>query len=71
MAQRDTDDSITVHCGRCGKLLIVRLEDIKDKRTIDCDACENKRPVENTLPIIRASSVSASANAGSGMAWRP
>jgi hypothetical protein len=70
MAETDHDDSIAVHCGRCGKLLIVQIEDIKGKRTIDCEVCENQRPAGNTLPIIRASRVSASANAGSGMAWR-
>ena len=66
MAERDRDDSMEVHCGRCGTLLIVRLEDIKEKHTIDCEACERTRPAENELPVTRSSRVSASAHVGSG-----
>ena len=39
VAEREGHDSMAVHCGRCGKLLMIRLEDIKDKRTIDCEEC--------------------------------
>ena len=65
MAEGVGHDSMAVHCGRCGKPLIIRLEDIKDKRTIDCDGCEKPRPAGNGLPIPRPSHVPASADAGS------
>ena len=65
MAERPHDDSMAMHCGRCGKLLMLRLEDIKEKRTIDCDACENTLPREHMLPVTGGSRVSASAQAGS------
>src|SRR5260221_12657902 len=64
MAECVGHDSMAVHCGRCGKPLVMLLEDIKDKRTIDCDACEKQRPVGNGLPIPRPSHVPASADAG-------
>ena len=38
------EDLLVVNCGRCGKPLIVRLSDIKDKRSIDCSACEKQLP---------------------------
>src|SRR5436309_11088667 len=64
MAEHDRDDSMEVHGGRCGKLLIVRLEDIKEKRTIDCGACENTLPAQNELPVTRLWRASASAPVG-------
>jgi hypothetical protein len=60
MAKQDRDDSLEVHCGRCGKLLTVRLEDIKEKRTIDCVACENMLPAENALGTDRSATGSES-----------
>src|SRR4029077_17121659 len=60
LAERVDQDSMAVHCGRCGKLLIFRLEDLKDQRTIDCEACEKRRPDGNGLPITRPSHVPAS-----------
>jgi len=69
MADHDRDDSMEVHCGRCGTLLIVRLEDIKEKHTIDCEACEHTRPAENEVPVTRSSRVSASAQVDRGMVW--
>ena len=36
------DDTIQVNCGRCGKPLVVRLEDLRDKRTVECEACLKK-----------------------------
>jgi DNA-directed RNA polymerase subunit RPC12/RpoP len=47
VAERAGHDSMAVHCGRCGTLLMIRLEDIKDKRTIDCEECEKERPAGN------------------------
>src|ERR1700730_5026036 len=59
-------DSIAVNCGRCGKRLIVRLEDIKDRRAIDCDACEKQRATGNGLPIKCSAQVPASVDGGKG-----
>jgi hypothetical protein len=39
----DGEDEVGVNCGRCGKKLLVRVEDILDKFTIDCDECERGR----------------------------
>ena len=39
MSDCKNDDLVSVHCGRCGKSLIVRLEDVRDLHTVDCDAC--------------------------------
>jgi DNA-directed RNA polymerase specialized sigma24 family protein len=64
MAERIGPNSMAAHCGRCGTPLIIRLEDIKDRRTIDCDACEKRRPAGNGLPITRSSHVPAPADAG-------
>jgi predicted RNA-binding Zn-ribbon protein involved in translation (DUF1610 family) len=33
------ENTLRVNCGRCGKELLVRLEDLRDKRVIDCDEC--------------------------------
>jgi hypothetical protein len=52
---RDRDDPIAVSCGRCGKVLNMRVEDLKDRRTIDCEACEYNRPIENPLPVTQSS----------------
>jgi DNA-directed RNA polymerase specialized sigma24 family protein len=65
MAERIGPDSMAAHCGRCGTPLIIRLQDIKDRRTIDCDACEKQRPVVNGLPLTRSNHVPAPADAGS------
>ena len=32
-------DTIRVHCGRCVQELLVRIEDIRGKRIIDCEVC--------------------------------
>jgi RNA polymerase sigma factor (sigma-70 family) len=66
MAEHSSDDSIEVHCGRCGKLLIVRLEDITGRRTIDCGACEHTLPAENALPVPGSSRAAASAYVEAG-----
>lgn len=53
MADQSVDDLLPVNCGRCGKSLIVRIEDIKEERTIDCDDCEKKLSVRevHTRPV--------------------
>jgi RNA polymerase sigma factor (sigma-70 family) len=66
MAERKSDDSIAIHCGRCGTLLNLRLEDLKDRWTVDCDACEQSLPIGKRLPVPRSSRVSASPHAGAG-----
>jgi hypothetical protein len=35
-----TDDRLWLNCGRCGKSLSVRVQDVQNKRTINCEACE-------------------------------
>jgi hypothetical protein len=45
MSGYKNDDLLSVNCGRCGKSLIVRLEDIRELRRIDCDACGKALPV--------------------------
>jgi DNA-directed RNA polymerase specialized sigma24 family protein len=47
-------------------LLMMRLEDIKEKHTIDCEACGKPLPTGNALLITRASRGSAASHAGSG-----
>ncbi len=37
------NDLLTVNCGRCGTPMIVRVQDVKGKRLIDCEACEKAR----------------------------
>ncbi len=53
MIIHDSDDLLRVNCGRCGKPLILLVEDLRDKRTIDCADCEK------TLPIRERTSQSA------------
>ena len=36
------DDFIQVNGGRCGKSLLVRLEDARYQRTIDCESCRGR-----------------------------
>lgn len=33
------DDFIAVHCGRCGNALVMRIDDLRVKRTVDCRDC--------------------------------
>ena len=44
MSDYTNDDLLSVNCGRCGKSLIVRLEDIRELRSIDCDVCGKELP---------------------------
>src|SRR5712691_97490 len=37
-------DTLRVNCGRCGKELVVRLEDICAERIIDCEECAKELP---------------------------
>ena len=33
------EHTLRANCGRCGREVIVRLDDIRDQRTIDCQEC--------------------------------
>ena len=45
MTSDNNDDLLRVNCGRCGKPLIRSVEDLRDKRTSDCDDCEKALPM--------------------------
>lgn len=34
------DDLLNVNCGRCGRPVLIRIEDLRDKRTVDCLDCQ-------------------------------
>jgi hypothetical protein len=38
------DDLLPVNCGRCGKHIVVRVEEVRELRIIECSECaaENK-----------------------------
>jgi DNA-directed RNA polymerase subunit RPC12/RpoP len=36
------DDNIEVNCGRCGRPIVVRLEAIREARTVECNDCVNR-----------------------------
>ena len=40
-------DTLRVNCGRCWKELVVRLEDIRAERIIDCEECARGLPRAN------------------------
>ena len=40
----ENDDIIHVNCGRCGKQLLVRVEDIRETRTVECESCASREP---------------------------
>ena len=33
------EDAIQVHCGKCGRAMVVRIEDLLGKFTIECAQC--------------------------------
>ncbi len=37
------EDDVAVNCGRCGRALVVTFDYLRDKRTVECDACERQR----------------------------
>ena len=43
-SMNEDDELIHVNCGRCGKQLHVRVEDIRAKRTIECEQCARRAP---------------------------
>ena len=38
------DDTVCVNCGRCGTPLFVRIQDLADRRTVECEACATRAP---------------------------
>ena len=48
MTIHDSDDLLRVNCGRCGKPLIRSVEDLGDRRTIDCEECEKLLPARES-----------------------
>ena len=40
------DDLLDVNCGRCGKRLRIRFDELQDLRTIDCEDCNKLPPRE-------------------------
>ena len=68
MAEWKRHCSMTAHCGRCGALLMLGIDGINDKFTIDCEECEKRRPVENESRLTRSSPVSsAHDDSGNGL----
>lgn len=52
MTIHDSDDVLRVNCGRCVKPLLRAVEDLGDRRTIDCDDCGKTLPVhEHYRPL--------------------
>ena len=46
-------ETLRVNCGSCGKDLLVKLEDMREARTIDCEECslKAKAPIRAKVPI--------------------
>jgi endogenous inhibitor of DNA gyrase (YacG/DUF329 family) len=36
------DDLLDVNCGRCGRPLVMRIEDLRDRRTVECTECAER-----------------------------
>src|SRR5258708_3114723 len=47
------DDLLDVNCGRCGRPLVMRIEDLRDRRTVECTECAQriKADAEASAPI--------------------
>jgi hypothetical protein len=37
------ENTLRVNCGRCGKDPLITLDELRDKRVVDCDDCNNSR----------------------------
>jgi endogenous inhibitor of DNA gyrase (YacG/DUF329 family) len=33
------EDWLDVNCGRCGRALVMRIDDLRDQRTVECAEC--------------------------------
>jgi len=52
------DDFLSVNCGRCGKQMLVRVEEVRELRIIDCPACakgESGYGARRLLPFVKSS----------------
>jgi uncharacterized Zn finger protein len=47
------EETIDVNCGKCGKSLTVRIQDVKDKRTIECEECGKVNRDRLALRVFR------------------
>ena len=50
------NDVLAVNCGRCGKKIFVRVEDVRELRIIDCPECarkESESGPKRPSPVIR------------------
>lgn len=36
------DDLLDVNCGSCGRPLVMRIEDLRDQRTVECADCARR-----------------------------
>jgi hypothetical protein len=49
------NDLLAVNCGRCGKKIFVRVEDVRELRIIDCPECarkESESGLKRPAPVI-------------------
>ena len=51
MGEYDSAEWLSVNCGRCGKSLKMRLEELRDRHTIDCLECE--KDLSGRVPATR------------------
>ena len=55
-AMHPENDLLAVNCGRCGKKIFVRVEDVRELRIIDCPECarkESESGPKRPSPVIR------------------
>jgi len=46
------DDLLDVNCGRCGRPLVMRIEDLRDRRTVECTECaERMKDADASAPV--------------------
>jgi hypothetical protein len=65
------DDVLDVNCGRCGKRLRVRLDEIRHLLTIDCEDCKKLPPRKPPTADARGSTAyGASREAGARLGLR-
>ena len=51
-SNHECDETLVVHCGRCGTPLLITLTDLGDARTIDCEKCATRAPLSSGLVYI-------------------
>ena len=51
----DSQDFIEVNCGRCGKQLLVRVEDVRNLRVIDCEECQKVSSSSSAGAVLKSS----------------